>query len=163
MFRGDWHGLLALQFGAGDIWIVAAVCVWSTYTVLLRRRPPELEPTVFLLTTIVAGLIAIFPVYLVELYRGPAAHLTGRGVLALAYVGVLPSLVGYLFWNPAVAEVGPGRAGIFIHLMPIFGTLLAMVFLGESLHGYHAIGVLLILTGIVLATRQDGSARATSP
>jgi drug/metabolite transporter (DMT)-like permease len=107
-----------------------------------------------------AGLAAIAPFYAAELAGGARPLFTPGSIAALAYIGVFPSLLAYLFWNRAVAEVGGSRAGIFIHLMPVFGTLLAIVFLGESFHLYHAAGIALILAGIALATRPAQSTQS---
>ena len=76
----------------------------------------------------------------------------GGGVRGIAYVGALPGFLGYVFYNRAVAEVGPGKASLFIHLMPVFGTLLSAIFLGERPQPYHALGIALILSGIFLTS-----------
>jgi drug/metabolite transporter (DMT)-like permease len=78
---------------------------------------------------------------------------TAATVAAMLYVGIFPSFVGYVFWNRGVAEVGSNVAGIFMHLMPVFGALLAWMFLGEHIQLFHIVGIALILTGITLTTR----------
>ena len=103
------------------------------------------------------GALANLPFYLAELAGGAVSHWTLASFAAIAYFGLFPSVIAYLCWNRAVAEVGPTRSGLFIHLMPVFGTLLAILFLGESFHAFHAAGFALILGGIVVASR---SARA---
>jgi drug/metabolite transporter (DMT)-like permease len=153
--RGDPGGLLQLRLSAGDLWILTAMVDWAVYTVLLRRRPGDIRPLAFLATTMAIGLAAIAPFYVAELWSGERIRVTPASFGALAYIGLFPSLVAYLFWNRAVAEVGASRSGIFIHLMPVIGTLLAIVFLGESFRLYHAAGIGLILAGIVLATRPN--------
>src|SRR5205085_2207170 len=84
---------------------------------------------------------------------GGHVEVTLATVLAMLYVGIFPSLVGYVFWNRAVAEVGPAVSGVFMHLMPPFGGILAWIFLGERIHPYHFVGIALILAGIALTTR----------
>jgi drug/metabolite transporter (DMT)-like permease len=153
VFKGDWRGLVQLQLNPGDVWVFIAMIDWAVYTVLLRKRPSDIGPLAFLAATMIAGLAAISPFYAMELASGARPQFTAVSIAAMAYVGVFPSVLAYLFWNRAVAEVGGRRSGIFIHLMPVFGTLLAIVFLGESFHAYHAGGFVLILLGIVLATR----------
>ena len=71
----------------------------------------------------------------------------------MAYVAIFPSFVGYVFWNRAVAEVGSNVAGIFMHLMPVFGSILAWIFLGERIELFHVVGIALILGGITLTSR----------
>jgi drug/metabolite transporter (DMT)-like permease len=114
-----------------------------------------MSPASLLFVTIATGLLTILPFYLGELATGARPVFTPGTLAAMAYVGIFPSAVAYLFWNRGVAEVGGNRAGIFIHLMPVFGTLLAAAFLGEDFHAYHAFGFALILGGIALTTRRN--------
>lgn len=151
-FRGVPAGIGALQFGKGDLWVMAAVGVWAIYTVLLRRRPAGIGPLAFLFAIVAAGVVVTLPLYLAELAAGRHMVLTAGSVSGLLYVGVFPSLLSHAFWNRGVAEVGGATAGLFIHLTPVFGALLATVFLGETLHAYHAVGMALIFTGIALTT-----------
>lgn len=153
VFKGSWEGVRALVFGVGDLWVLAAVSVWAAYTVLLRWRPTEIVLPVFLAVTIACGVVATLPIYLIEMASGATTAMTPASAVGLIYMGVLPSLVSHAFWNRAVGEVGGNKAGLFIHLTPVFGTVLAIAFLGETLHLYHVAGILLILTGIVVTTR----------
>ena len=155
VFKGDWSGVSALHFNRGDIWVFAAMIDWAIYTLLLAHRPKDIRPVSFLFITIATGLFAILPFYLGELATGARPVFTPGTLAAMAYLGIFPSAVAYLFWNRGVAEVGGNRAGIFIHLMPVFGTLLAAAFLGEQFHAYHALGFALILGGIALTTRRN--------
>ena len=152
IFKGEWTGLLAMRFTVGDLWVLAAVSLWAVYTVLLRYRPATISPIVFLATTIAVGVALNFLIHVVELLAGARMNFTSANVAGLIYIGVFPSLASHMFWNRAVAEVGANRAGLFIHLMPLFGAGMAAAFLGETLHPYHAAGMLLILSGIGLAT-----------
>jgi drug/metabolite transporter (DMT)-like permease len=86
------------------------------------------------------------------LYLDGKAEFTPATIAAMLYVGIFPSFVGYVFWNRGVAEVGPQVAGIFVHLMPAFGALLAWLFLGERIYLFHLVGIALILAGIALTT-----------
>jgi drug/metabolite transporter (DMT)-like permease len=151
--KGDVSGLLRLQYTTGDLWVFAAPISWALYTVLLRRRPPGLSSLAFLGATVAVGLAFNVPLFLAELATGARMEVRPASFAAIAYIGVFPSVLAYLFWNRAVAEVGANRSGMFVHLIPVFGTLLAIVLLGESFHLYHATGIALILLGIVLATR----------
>jgi drug/metabolite transporter (DMT)-like permease len=153
VLKGEVRGIAGLELSPGDLWVFAAMVDWAIYTVLLRRRPADVSPLSFLFATMVAGLAAITPFFLAEFAGGARPLLTTGSIAALGYIAVFASLLAYLLWNRAVAEVGGNRAGIFIHLMPVFGTLLAIFFLGESFRAYHAAGIALILLGIVLATR----------
>ncbi len=150
--KGDPRHFLELQLNPGDLWAFSAMVSWALYTLLLRRRPAELTPIAFLGITVLIGLLFNLPFYAGELASGVHTRINAASLGAIAYQGVFPSVIAYLFWNRAVAEVGASRAGLFTHLMPVFGSLLAWFFLGEQLHPYHFAGFALILAGIILAT-----------
>jgi drug/metabolite transporter (DMT)-like permease len=154
VFKGRWDGVRTLEFGVGDVWVTMAVIVWAAYTVLLRRRPAGIDMRAFLAVTIASGVIATLPLYLLEMGAGATTTFTPASVTGILYMGIFPSLLSHAFWNKAVGEVGANRSGLFVHLTPVFGTLLAILFLGETLHAYHVVGMALILTGIVITTRR---------
>lgn len=151
--RGDPATLLTFTINPGDLWILAAVLCWAGYTVLLRWRPPGLDPLAFLGVMVALAVAAIAPLYAAELAAGQRMTVSAATVSSLAYFGAFPAVLAYVFWNRAVGEVGPSVAGLFIHLMPVFGTLLSVLFLGESVHPFHGAGIGLILAGIYLTTR----------
>lgn len=155
--RGDPAVLLAFAFNRGDLWVAAAVTSYAAYTALLRLRP-AVHPLSFLATTFLAGAALLLPAWLIESAGGRPLVLHGPALLAIAYVAVFPSIVSFLCYNRGVALIGANRAGVFVHLMPLFGTLMAVAFLGESFEPVHAAGLLLILAGIGLAAR-PGSGR----
>jgi len=150
--QADIKRLLSLQVNRGDLWVLAAVVCWALYTYLLRRRPHGIHPFSFLFAIIVLGLLGLAPVYAWELCQG-LRMVTGPVTAAsLLYVAFFPSVLAFIFWNQAVGEIGPNRAGLFLHLMPVFGTILSVVFLGEIFHLFHLAGIGLIFSGIWLAT-----------
>ena len=100
------------------------------------------------------GLAALLPAYLWEMAQGHHIHTHAGSLAALAYVGIFPSFIGYIFYNRGVAEVGASRASLFIHLMPVFGTLLSALFLGEQPQHFHYVGISLIFIGIFLTMRK---------
>ena len=158
--RGDGATLAAFHFNRGDLWLITAMVLWALYTIVLRRRPPELSAMGFLTAMLLLSLPFLLPFYLWEFNQRGGFALTTATVTALAYYATLPSIVAYLFWNRAVAQVGPNKAGLFVHLMPLFGAILSVIFLGERLFAYHYAGAVLIFTGIWLTTRK---ARSASP
>lgn len=151
VLKGDLGMLSGLDVNQGDLWVLAAVVSWALYSVCLRWRPPELDPLAFLAATIAAGLIPLLPLYLWDLGRVGGFALDRVTLSAIAYVAIFPSVLAYVFWNRAVAELGATRTGQFMHLMPVFGTLLSMLLLGERLQGFHLAGIGLIAAGIWLA------------
>jgi drug/metabolite transporter (DMT)-like permease len=152
--RGKFATLAAFHFNPGDLWLIAAQFLWSVYTFVLRRRPPELSAMGFLAAMLLLSLPFLLPFYLWEFSQRGGFALTPATISALAYYGTIPSIVAYLFWNRGVAQVGPNKAGLFVHLMPLFGALLAVIFLGEKLYAYHYAGAVLIFGGIWLTTRR---------
>jgi drug/metabolite transporter (DMT)-like permease len=143
--------LLTLSLNPGDAWVLAAVALYAVYSALLRRRP-LVHPLSFVAVTFGMGAVIILPFFLwehVTIARMPA---TGTALAAVGYVALFPSLLAYLCFNRGVELMGANRAGQFVHLMPFFGSMLAILFLGEAFRAYHAAGITLIGAGIVLAT-----------
>jgi drug/metabolite transporter (DMT)-like permease len=155
IFEADPAQLLALRFGKGDLLILAAVMAWALYTALLRIRPP-IEPLSFLALTFLVGVVVMLPLAVAEWSTFPIRP-TPTLIGGIAYVAVLPSLVAYLLFNRAVAEIGAADAGQVISLQPLFGALLAAVLLGEALHPYHFAGMVLILLGIAIPIARRAS------
>ena len=153
--RGDPMVILTLKFNIGDLWIIASTILWALYTVCLRWRPPELHPLGLLGANAVVGVAVVLPGYLWSLTQGLHVNWTAEAFEGIVYAGVFPSVVGYIFWNNAVARVGPNTAGMFMHLLPVFASLLAIAFLGEQLHLFHVAGMALIIGGIWLTSRND--------
>lgn len=152
--RGDPATLSQLALNTGDLWMLAAVLVWALYTLGLQFRPPGIAPMLLLAAFTAVGLLILTPFYVWELSTGRHIQLHGGSLMGLAYVGIFPSFIGYIFYNRGVAEVGASRASLFIHLMPVFGTLLAALLLGERPALYHLTGIILIFIGIALVTRK---------
>jgi drug/metabolite transporter (DMT)-like permease len=152
MVRGDPAGLLRLQFHIGDAWILGAMPFWGLYSVLLKRRPRELDGIELLFLVAIAGLVLLAPFYLAETVLVRPAKLTVGSAATVLYLSVFASVIAYFAWNRGVAAVGANRAGFTIHLLPAFGTILAVIFLGEHVRLYHFVGIATILAGVWLAT-----------
>jgi drug/metabolite transporter (DMT)-like permease len=152
VIQGDWTLLKDLSLSSSDLWTLGASLAWAIYSVMLRKRPKQMDPIAFLTVLIAFGLIFSLPFYLRELLHRGGFALTPISLASLAYVAIFPSVLSFIFWNYGVDKVGANRAGIFMHLMPVFSILLAIVFLGESLRLFHVAGMLLIFTGIVMTT-----------
>jgi drug/metabolite transporter (DMT)-like permease len=151
--RGEVANLARLELHAGDAWILLAMPVWGVYSVLLKRRPPQLGGVEFLFVLSVLGLVMLAPLLLADLLLFPASAPTAAGIAGVAYMGLGASVGAFICWNRGVAAVGANAAGFTIHLLPAFGTLLAIALLGESFSAYHAAGIATIVAGVALATR----------
>lgn len=151
--HGDPAVLTQLQFKRGDLWMLAAVASYAFYTTLLRLRPP-VHGLSFAFASFAGGAALLLPFYVAETLLGRPMPVSMASVLAVAYVAFFASVLAYLAFNRLVELLGANTAGMAVHLVPVFGTILAVLLLGETLHAYHGIGVALIATGIWLATRR---------
>jgi drug/metabolite transporter (DMT)-like permease len=150
--QGNLNLLLSLSLNQGDLLIFIAILCYAGYSVLLRRRP-VIHPLSFLWVTFILGSLFLLPFYAWETVAIRSIRFNRSTLLAIGYVSVFPSIVSYFCFNRGVELVSANRAGLFIHLMPVFGSIMAMAFLGESLRWFHGVGILLIASGILLATR----------
>ena len=156
MKRGDVAALADFRFDPGDLAILAAMPAWGIYSVLLKRRPRELDGLGLLFAISAAGLMLLSPAYAAETLWFHAPTVSLASAAAVLYVGLFASVLAYFCWNYGVALVGPTRSGFMLHLLPAFGTLLAIVVNGESVYRYHFAGIGTILLGVLLATTSRG-------
>lgn len=152
--KADLGRLLSLEFNRGDLWIALAVSSWAVYSVGLRHKPREVEPFTFFAFSVLVGVIVLLPVAIWEQGSLSVPELSTRAWGVVGYISIFPSIVAYLFWNRGVAELGASTAGLFINLIPVFGLGLAVIFLKETIHGYHLAGIILIVVGVWLAVFQ---------
>jgi drug/metabolite transporter (DMT)-like permease len=150
--RGELAVLAGLQINRGDLFVATAVLCYAGYSVLLRLRPP-VHPLAFIAATFWLGTAMILPLYLWETLQVRVLQPQPVTFLVIGYVAIFPSIVSYLCYNRGVELIGANRAGLFIHLMPVFGTLMAISLLGERFFWHHAVGIALIAAGIALAVR----------
>ena len=151
--KADLGILLNLNFNKGDLWMVVAMFSWAMYSALLRKKKIELSHISFLQIIITAGLIFLLPAYLIEIFLGHRLNIHMPFILTLSYVVLFPGLASFIFWIKGISIIGSNRSGIFLHLMPIFSTLMAILIFREKFMAYHLIGAILIVTGIVLSSK----------
>ena len=159
--RGDFTALAGMRLNVGDLWMLGAIFAWAVYTLGLQWRPEGVHPMLLLAAFVVVGLLALAPAYAWEIAQGRLILVTSGALAGIAYTGVFPGFIGYIFYNRAVGEVGASKASLFIHLMPVFGTLLAALFLAEIPRPYHYAGIALIISGIYLTTAAAPGAAAS--
>lgn len=155
--RGDASVLAHLAFNTGDLWMLAAIASYAVYTALLQRRP-AVHGLSFAAATFAVGAAMLLPFHAAETLGGRPLPFSTTTVLAVGYVAVFASVLAYLSFNRIVALVGPNTAGLAVHLVPVFGTVLAVLLLGEAPRPHHAIGMALIAAGIWFAVRKGGTA-----
>jgi drug/metabolite transporter (DMT)-like permease len=157
--RGDLAVIASVGVNVGDLWMLAAVAVWAAYSLLLRRRPPDLPQTVTLVSSIAVALPMLLAFTQLAV-SGATLPLSVPVLLGVGYIAVFGSVVGFLCWSHGVAALGPSRAGQFVHLMPVFGAALSFAFLGEPLSIVQVVGAGLVLSGIVLIETQSQVTKA---
>ncbi len=159
ILRGDLAVAKSLSINRGDLWLLFASACWAVYSVLLKRKPAALETLPMLAGIMLGATILTSPLYLWEISQGQVIPLAPVSFATIGYVSLFAGILAYIAWNQGVVLVGPSKAGLFLHLIPVYGTLLAALFLGERLQGHHLAGFAFILLGILLTTR----ARAPTP
>ena len=135
--------------------MVVAMFSWAIYSALLKKKKHELSQVAFLQTIITMGLIFLLPIYVIEMQMGYLATLNLPFVLTLTYVVLFPGLASFLFWIKGIAIIGANRSGIFLHSMPIFSTIMAVIIFGEKFMFFHLVGTVLILIGILLSNKKN--------
>ena len=160
--QGSWDVLASLRLNGGDLLVILSMVMWSVYTICLRRGPRAVDPLTFLFVLACIGDLCIFPLFVAEFAFGRRMTPTVANLGALVSVALFASVLAYICWSHGVERVGANVAGLFIHLMPVFGVALAWIFLDERLHPYHVAGIALILTGIWIMSRR-GRGRVRMP
>jgi drug/metabolite transporter (DMT)-like permease len=154
--RGSLDTLTSFRVNVGDLFIILSMALWASYTIGLKWRPAGLNMLSFLFVTAVIGDLCVLPLVLGEMALGRHVHWTWTSVAALLTVALFSSVLAYIFWNRGVEQVGANVAGLFVHLMPVFGVVLAWLVLGERIASFHLAGIALILAGIWATSRLGG-------
>lgn len=155
--RGDLTVLRTIQFNIGDVTFFIALVIYAVYATLLQSKPKSIQQISFLAFTMGVGAVFLAPVYAADVAMGNTFTLDLKAFLILAYIVLFPSLLAYLFFNRGNELIGPNRAAPFYHLIPVFGSALAIIFLGERPEPFHAVGYGLVLLGIVIGMRGQPS------
>lgn len=158
LLRGDLAAITHIRFNQGDVGYTVALLIFGAYSALAARRP-AIHPLSFLAFTCGCGALLIIPAIGWEIAHGQWMAANIATVLTLIYVTIFPSTLAYLFFNRGVELIGANRAAPFFHLIPVFGSALAIVFLGERPRLFHLIGYALVLSGVFIAARRASAAR----
>ena len=151
--KADIELIKSLDFNKGDLSMVVAMFAWATYSALLRKKTYEISQIALLEIIIICGLVFLIPIYFIEMSSGNLIILGKPFILTLTYVVLFPGILAFLFWIKGIAIIGANRAGVFLHLMPIFGALMAMVIFKEKFMFYHSLGAIFIIAGITLSNK----------
>ena len=155
IIRGNILNLSSLNFVVGDIWMLGCVSCWALYSSLIRKMPKEIDNISFLFLIFFIGNIFVIPFYIFESSINQSFTINEQyGWLLVLYCGIGPALISYLLWIKAIKIMGANNSGLFLNLIPIFSSLISIIFLKEKLELFHIVGALLIFTGIYLVIRK---------
>ena len=152
--KADFNLLKNLAFNKGDLSMIVAMFSWAVYSALLKKKKYEISQITLLQVVIICGLLFLIPIYYIEMSMGNVIKLGKPFYLTLAYVVIFPGLASFFFWIKGIALIGANRAGIFLHLMPIFGAIMAMIIFDEKFMLYHFLGAIFIIAGITLSNKK---------
>jgi drug/metabolite transporter (DMT)-like permease len=158
ILRGDLAALASITFNKGDIMFASSLVAFGLYSAVIPRRP-RIHQLSFLSFTTCCGAIMLLPAAVWEFSAGSVLKPDALTLATLAYILIFPSTLAYLFFNRGVALIGPNRAAPFFHLVPVFGSAMAILLLGERLQLFHLIGYALVLAGVVIASRQGSAVK----
>lgn len=152
ILKGDFTNILLLSFNKGDLLIVLSSLSWAFYSVIIKFKPKELNNFELFATLVFIGFLILLPIYLYQGYTiQREIEILHSNYLAFIYISVFASCLSYYFWHYGIDHIGSSKTGQFVHLMPLFGTVLAYIFLGERLMSYHFIGAVGITIGIYMS------------
>ena len=143
-----------LDFNKGDLTMVIAMFAWALYSSLLKKKKYEISQISLLQVVIITGLVFLTPIYIIEMQLGYLINLGTPFYLTLTYVVLFPGLASFFFWIKGISIIGANRAGAFLHLMPIFGAIMAMIIFDEKFMFYHILGAIFIVAGITLSNKK---------
>jgi drug/metabolite transporter (DMT)-like permease len=153
LMHGDLTKLSNIEFNLGDLIFLVALAIFGLYSVLSLKRP-DIHALSFVAFTFGAGAACLIPLFIWELFARPLMQIDTANLLTLAYVALFPSTIAYLCFNRGVQLIGANRAAPFFHVVPVFGTVMSIVFLGEHPQAFHFIGFALVLAGVFVASRK---------
>jgi drug/metabolite transporter (DMT)-like permease len=148
--RGSFERLTHFHFTSGDLWVLGAAVFFAGYNVLVRRKPVEMKPLVFLFATFFIGSVLLLPSWTWEIKHSAPVEWTTNLLLVVLYLGLATSVIAFLLWNASIAKLGAARTSLFGNLIPLFSSLEAVWLLHEEVTIVHLVSGLLIITGLVI-------------
>lgn len=153
--KGNYQNILGTDLYSGDFYILLAVICWALYSIFLKKNETGISG--FSLMYISFGFTILFlsPAYLYDLFiNGNFLDFNNQSLLVIAYTGIFPSIFSYICYNTGVSLIGANKSGPFLHLMPIFGGILAFFVFQETLQIYHYVGILSVIIGIIVTNKK---------
>ncbi len=158
--RSDFNVLLNLDFNIGDIWMIAAVICWGLYSTFLKKLKLKISLFSTVQAVCTCGLLFAFPQFLYEYNQGFIVNINKALLFCIVYTAIFPSIVSYSCWTGAISIIGANRSGIFVSLIPLFGTGMAIFFFDEEFKFYHTVASILIIIGLFLSNKKISNAKS---
>ncbi len=152
--KSDLNLIKNLDFNKGDLVMASGMFAWALYSALLKKKTYEISQITLLEVVIIIGLLFLIPFYILEIKLGNPLVVNKPFILTLSYVVLFPGLASFFFWIKGISIIGANRAGVFLHLMPIFGSLMAIILFKERFMFYHLLGAIFIIAGITLSNKK---------
>lgn len=150
--RGSLEALLSFSINKGELWMLVAITSWSIYSVIVKKNTGKLPAAGSFLVTIIIGMIILAPFAMYEWVVDKPMTITFTSIFGFLYIGIFASIAAFLCWNKAVADLGPGKAAPFLNLIPVFASIFAISFIGESLTSAQLIGGAITILGVLVTT-----------
>jgi len=154
ILRGDWQAFDSLSFDRGDLIVLLAMFGFAGYAINIRKIPGEFSAIQSLFAVIIFGIIPLLPFYIAETLIYKPMFFSWQTILIVVTLSLLVSVAGMLMWTRGNQLIGPNRAAIYMNLLPLFGAILAVIFLQETIAVYHLVGGALIVGGMWLVLRR---------
>ena len=152
--KSDLEVIKNLAFNRGDLIMASGMFAWALYSALLKKKTYEISQITLLEVVIITGLFFLIPIYILEMNLGNPIIIGKPFILTLSYVVLFPGLASFFFWIKGIDIVGANRAGVFLHLMPVFGSIMAIILFDEKFMIYHLLGAIFIIAGITLSNKK---------
>jgi len=152
--KSDLNVIKNLDFNKGDLIMLAGMFAWALYSALLKKKKYEISQITLLEVVIILGLLFLIPIYLLEVRIGNPLIINKPFILTLSYVVLFPGIAAFFFWIRGISIIGANRAGVFLHLMPVFGAIMAIIIFDEKFMIYHFLGAIFIIIGITLSNKK---------
>ena len=152
--KSDLNVIKNLDFNKGDLIMLAGMFAWALYSALLKKKKYEISQITLLEVVIILGLLFLIPIYLLEVRIGNPLIINKPFILTLSYVVLFPGIAAFFFWIKGISIIGANRAGVFLHLMPVFGAIMAIIIFDEKFMIYHFLGAIFIIIGITLSNKK---------
>ena len=153
--KSDLNVIKNLAFNRGDLIMATGMFAWALYSALLKKKSYEISQITLLEVVIITGLIFLIPIYFLEMNFGNKIIIDKPFILTLSYVVIFPGLASFFFWIKGIGIIGANRAGVFLHLMPVFGSIMAIILFNEKFMFYHIWGAIFIIAGITLSNKKN--------